>query len=216
MSLRFRLTVLLGLLLPAAAFAAPPAPASAPKAGSDYHVIEGGAPLAPLAGQVEVVEVFGYWCHHCADFQPKLEAWKRGLPKDVRLTYLPMPSGEDDALARGFFASQAAGTLARTHEATYAAIHETGMLPRQPTADEVAAFYGQLGLDAARLKSLMDSPATAARLRPAWEFATRSGVEGTPTLIVNGRYRIDGGSLDQRLRVADQLVARERAAARGR
>lgn len=206
------LAMLLTLLLPVAAIAAPPAPA--PVAGTDYAIIEGGTPLAPLAGKIEVVEIFGYWCHHCADFQPRLEAWKSKLPADVRVTYLPLPHGNDDAFARAFFASQAGGTLARTHDAIYQAVHRDSTLPKNPSIDELAAFFSQLGLDGARLRGLMDSPAVVARLKPAWEFASRTGVEGTPTLIVNGKYRIDAGTHEQRLRVADQLIARERAASR--
>ena len=206
-----RFSLLLTLLLPFAAFAATPAAPFA-VAGTDYQVIEGGTPLAPLAGKIEVVEIFGYWCHHCAAFQPKVEAWKSKLPVDVRFTYLPLPSGDADPFARAFFASQAAGTLARTHDATYVAIHDEHTLPKNPSIDELAAFYGQLGLDGSRLKALMESPAVVARLKPAWEFAHRSGLEGTPTLIVNGKYRIDAGTHEDRLRVAEQLIARERAA----
>ena len=62
----------------------------------------------------------------------------------------------------------------------------------------------------------MGSPAIVAKLKPAWEFATRSGLEGTPTLVINGKYRIDGGSYEDRLRIAGELIARERAAAKSR
>ena len=209
--MRIRLSLLLALLLPFGTVAASP---DAPVEGTDYHVIENGAPLAPLAGKIEVVEVFGYWCHHCADFQPKVEAWKAKLPKDVRFTYLPLPNGPADPFARAFFASQAAGTLARTHDATYVAIHTDHSLPRNPTADELAAFYGRRGVDGAKLRALMDSAEVVARLRPAYDFAMRSGLEGTPTLVINGKYRVDGGTHEERLRIASQLIARERAGAR--
>lgn len=209
----FRLSFLLALLLPFGTLAASPA---APVEGTDYHLIEGGTPLAPLDGKIEVVEIFGYWCHHCADFQPKVDAWKGKLPKDVRFTYLPLPNGADDPFARAFFASQAAGTLARTHDATYQAIHTDHSLPKNPTADELAAFYSQIGVDGAKIRTLMASPAIVAKLKPAWEFATRSGLEGTPTLVINGKYRVDGGTHENRLLIANQLIARERAAAKAR
>ena len=210
--MRFRLSFLLALLLSAGIATAASTAPDAPVEGVDYEVIEGGTPYAPLAGKIEVVEIFGYWCHHCAEFQPKVEVWKSTLPRDVRFTYLPLQYGEDDPFARAFFASQAAGTLARTHDATYVAIHTDGTLPRNPTVDELAAFYADRGVDATRLRALMDSPAVLAKLEPARDFAARSGLEGTPTLVVNGKYRIDHGSHEARLRVASQLIARERAA----
>lgn len=209
-----RLGLLLALLLPFTALAAAPAPAGpAPVAGTDYQVIEDGAPYAPVAGKIEVAEVFAYWCHHCADFEPRFAAWKAKLPPDVQVAYVPLPAGPADPFARAFFAAQAAGQLETTHAATFRAVHVERSLPRNPTVDELASFYGQLGLDAAQMKAAMESGAVAGRLKPARDFAVRSGVEGTPTLIVNGRYRVAGRTLDEALRIADHLIARERAAA---
>jgi thiol:disulfide interchange protein DsbA len=58
----------------------------------------------------------------------------------------------------------------------------------------------------------MESAAVGARLEPAYQYAISSGVEGTPTVIVNGRYRVTGRTLDDILRITDHLIARERAA----
>lgn len=206
-----RLAVLFALviaLLPVLAWSAPAVE------GRDYALIEDGAPYQPLAGSIEVAEVFAYWCDHCARFQPMVEAWQRKLPKDVRLSYVPLPSGRDDAFARGFFATQAAGALAKVHAPLFVAVHDEQLVPRNPSIDELSAWYGQRGLDAAKLRAAMASPALADRLAEAHQFAVRSGVEGTPTLIVNGRYRILGRSLEELLRNADAVIAQLRTPAR--
>lgn len=195
-------------LLPVLAWSAPAVE------GRDYALIEDGAPYRPLAGRIEVAEVFAYWCDHCARFQPMVEAWQRKLPKDVRLSYVPLPSGRDDAFARGFFATQAAGALAKVHAPLFVAVHDEQLVPRNPSIDELSAWYGQRGLDAAKLRAAMASPALADRLAEAHQFAVRSGVEGTPTLIVNGRYRILGRSLEELLRNADAVIAQLRTPAR--
>ena len=67
--------------------------APAPVAGTDYVEIANGQPLEPLDGKVEVVEIFGYTCPHCATFAPLMSAWKSIAPADVRITYLPAPFG---------------------------------------------------------------------------------------------------------------------------
>ena len=208
-------SLVLAFALLAAALPGAAQPA-APVEGVDNALIADGQPLAPLAGQVEVVEVFGYWCHHCANFAPKLAAWKAKQPKDVRVTYLPLPGSPADPLARAYFAAEAKGALAKTHAATFRAIHDARSLPRNPTVDELAAFHGTLGLDVAAMRQAMASDATGAKLLPAREFALRSGVEGTPTLVVNGKYRVTARTLDDTLRVASYLVDRERAASRRR
>lgn len=204
---RFSSLLLLVLaLVPALAWSAPAVE------GRDYVLIEGGTPYQPLAGKIEVAEVFAYWCNHCARFQPLLDSWKRKLPRDVRLTYVPLPSGSNDAFARGYFATQANGTLARVHAPLFAAIHESKTLPSNPSIDELSAWYGQQGLNAAKLKAAMENPKLADKLADARRFAVRSGVEGTPTLIVNGRYRILGASMDEILANADAVIAQLRAA----
>jgi thiol:disulfide interchange protein DsbA len=40
----------------------------------------------------------------------------------------------------------------------------------------------------------------------------RSQITGTPSLIIDGKYRVQAASHEQLLRVAGQLVAMERAA----
>ncbi len=204
------LALMLFALLPLATVAAPAPPLVE---GEDYAVIEGGQPYAPLAGKIEVVEVFGYWCPHCADFQPALSAWKRKLPADVRLTYVPAVFSDGDAFARGYFAARHFGALARTHDAMFPAIHVEGLLARNATVDEIAAYYGRQGLDADKVRAYMVGPATGADLAYARDFALRSGVQGTPTLIVNGRYRVQPHSQDDALRITSQLIAQLRAAA---
>ena len=77
------------LLLALLALTACAAPSSAPVEGRDYEVIAAPGPFAPLAGKIEVVEVFGYPCIHCAHFEPVLEAWTAKLPRDVRFTAVP-------------------------------------------------------------------------------------------------------------------------------
>ena len=198
------------LLMPLAALAAVPA---APLAGEDYVLIDGGQPYQPLAGKtIEVIEVFGYWCHHCAEFEPQVEAWKQKLPADVRFTYVPAVFSDDDAFARAYFAASDAGALGRTHDDMFRAIHDDRILASNATIDEIAWFYGEHGLVPAKMKAAMTSPAMTARLQRARDFALRSGVEGTPSLVINGRYRVRGRTHDDTLRIASQLIAQLRAA----
>ena len=82
--------LLLLVLLPLAAFAAP---APALVEGQDYVLIENGQPWRPLDGKVEVVEVFGYTCPHCAHFQPKVSVWARKNAKTVNFIPMAAPFG---------------------------------------------------------------------------------------------------------------------------
>ncbi|HEV8693559.1 MAG TPA: thiol:disulfide interchange protein DsbA/DsbL [Lysobacter sp.] len=210
------LGLLLGLLLvPSAAFAAKPAPAPALVAGTDYETIENGAPFEPVAGKIEVVEVFGYTCPHCAHFEPALEAWKAKLPADVKFTPVAAPFGSYwTPYAKAYFAAKTLGIADRSHEAVFHALHEEGSLPRNPTDDEIANFYAQYGVQPAHFLATFNGAAVEALMQRADAFVRSSGVEGTPTMIVAGKYRVmtAGRTYEDILRIIDQLVARERAA----
>ena len=203
---RTLLSLLFALLLPAAAFAATPA-AFVPTQGVDYVVIDAAQPYRPLQGKIEVVEVFAYWCPHCAAFQPVVDAWKRRLPKDVRFTYVPLTTESGDALSRGYFATEALGAVERTHAALFRAMHDEGTMPMNPSDVELQGWLVGQGLPAAKLKAAWASPAMAAELHHASAFEHAVDIEGTPTLVVNGRYRITSGDHESMLRTADALIA---------
>jgi protein dithiol oxidoreductase (disulfide-forming) len=205
---------------PAPAPAAPAADASpvegpAPVAGTDYVEIPGGAPFAPAVGKVEVVEVFGYTCPHCASFEPMLEAWEARQPEHVRLVRVPAPFGGFwTPYAKAYFAAQELGLEEKTHQAVYDAIHVQGTLPAAPTVatdEQLARFYAGHGADAKAFAERMGSYSVQAKLRRAMTFIMRSGVDGTPTLVVAGKYRVNGKSAADTLRIADHLIALERA-----
>ena len=207
------LLITLLALLPAVALAAAP-PAPEPMEGRDYEVIADGKPFAPLAGKVEVVEVFGYTCVHCAHFEPTLAAWKKKLPRDVRFTPVPAAfGGYWIPYARAFYAAQQLGVQEHTHQAVFDALHRIGSLPIQnASADEIAGFYASQGVDRARFTAALRGPEVDARVAQAREWVQAAGVDGTPALIVNGKYRVIGGrDYDERLRIVDRLIARERA-----
>lgn len=199
--------LVLMLLLPVAGRAAVPA---APVEGRDFVAIDGGAPFAP-APDIEIAEVFAYSCSHCWELQSALEAWKGSLPKGVRLTYVPAVYSIEDPFARAFFAAEQAGATPRLHEALYRAVHVYGTLAHNATIDELAAWFGQHGLDPARMRAAMLAPAMDARMRAGHDFALRSDIPGTPTLIVAGRYRVTARTRDDTLRIARQLAERLRA-----
>lgn len=193
----------------------PEAAADQLRPGVDYAEIQGGQPYEPLAGKIEVVEVFGYVCPACAAFEPAFTAWKARQPADVRVTYVPAPYGPQwIPYARAFYVSESMGLVAKTHTPLFHAIHISGALPgegKQPNEAAVAAWYGQYGADPKRFLSEMHSFATEAKMKRGTQFMMRSQVGGTPTLVVDGKYRVLGRSYEDMLRITDALIARERA-----
>lgn len=193
----------------------PFAPAQAQQAlpglteGVQYRTIEGGRPYQPLPpGMVEVAEVFAYTCPHCAHFSPMLETWAKQLPAHARLVLVPGVFGRDDPWSRVFFAAQTAKSLGVLHPRLFAAVHETGELPRNASVEQIAAFANRVqGVNASALKTALgDDASLLPKLKHAYEFAGRSRIDGTPSLIVGGRYLILGNSYDNLLANARAVV----------
>ena len=197
-------------LLPFAAAAATPQPALVE--GTDYEVIEGGTPFAPVKGKVEVVEVFGYTCPHCAHFQPTVSAWAKKNAKVVNFIPMAAPFGGSwQPYAQAYYAAQVLGVAEKSHDAMFLALHTDGTLPlRNATQEEIAPFYARYGVDATKFAAAYDGAAAAQRMEQAGQFIRRSGVESTPTLVINGKYRVVGHDFAETLRIADALIARER------
>ena len=174
-------------------------------------------PYAPLNGQVEVVEVFGYVCPACARFAPEVSAWKKKQPADVRVTYVPVVFGPVwKPYAHAFYAAQSKGLVDKSHDAVFSAIHLQRSLPGEgkPPANpaQIAQWYAQYGVDAKEFVALMNSFGTNSQVARGMQFAKNAGAESTPTNIVNGKYRVTGGqTYADVLRIADHLVAMERA-----
>ena len=198
----------------------PAPPPSAPKgpepvAGTDYEVIDGGQPFQPTEGKIEVVEVFGYVCPACFRFQPLISPWKAGLPSDVNFVYVPaMFGGTWDDYARAFYAAQTLGVQEKTHEPLFQAIHIEHKLKGElghDSVQDIANFYTGYGVDAKKFTDTMASFGVAAQTNRAKQFALRSQIHGTPSLIVDGKYLVKGTSFQSMLDITDHLIARERA-----
>ncbi|BCT92421.1 hypothetical protein LYSHEL_14450 [Lysobacter helvus] len=184
--------------------------------GRDYVEIKDPQPWMPLNGKIEVVEVFGYVCPACAAFNPLVEAWKAKLPADVRFSYVPAPFGPEwNPYAKAFYVADSMGLVNRSHDALIRAIHVEQTMPGEgdPVDEQaIANFYGKYGANPKEFLSTMNSFTVAAQVNRGKQFMQRTNANSTPTLIVNGKYKVTGTSFEDMLRIASALIAQERAA----
>lgn len=185
-----------------------------PVAGTDYVEIASGQPFKPGNPNIEVVEAFGYTCPACAQFEPVLSGWAARLPADVEFIPVPAPFGGFwMPYAKAYYAAEGAGIIGQSHDAMFEAFHLRGELNHESTEPEIAQFYAQFGADPAEFARNMSSFAVNAKINRARQFLQRTGVDATPTLVVDGRYRVIGGnSWEDKLRIADHLIAMRREA----
>lgn len=203
-------TIQLAIYITALAFVAGPLAAQQYQEGTHYERIS-GADVADGDGTIEVVEAFSYMCPYCKDFQPLVSEWHEGLPANVEFRRAPVVFRASwEPYARAYYAADVLGILDRSHEALFRALHDQ----RQPlrTLDDLADFHAQFGVDAEEFESTAKSFAVESRMRMANASLGKWQIRSTPTLIINGKYRVSplrGGTLEAVLDVADYLIARE-------
>ncbi|HEX5304510.1 MAG TPA: thiol:disulfide interchange protein DsbA/DsbL [Dyella sp.] len=210
---RLRLFALLGgLMLATACSAGAGADPAAPYTeGSEYVTLPGPAHRYSPEGKVEVVEVFSYGCIHCAHFAPLAEKLRAALPKGVVFKLVPAPfSAEWLPFARAYYAAKKLGVVEKTHLELFKEKFEQNY-PLN-TLDELADFYARQGVDRAEFMRIATSDEATAQMKSDLALIQQWGVTGTPTIVVNGKYRSGQvHTLDQLSALTQWLVKRELA-----
>ena len=182
------------------------------EAGKDYLAIEPPQPVS-TGNKIEVLEVFSYACPHCAHFQPYADTLKASLPKNAAFALLPADfQPRWVAFARGFYVAKALGMVEQTHQAMFDAIYRDNR--PMNSLDDIAGFYAEHGADKASFLSTAESFVVNGQLSHGNAMERNYGIDQTPTLIVNGKYRIIANperhiGFDEMVAIAQHLVAQE-------
>jgi thiol:disulfide interchange protein DsbA len=183
------------------------------EAGKQYVELSSPVPVSK-PGKIEVVELFWYGCPHCYHFEPTINPWIKKLPDDVHFIRIPaMFGGVWDAHGQLFVTLETMGVEDKVHAAIFDAIQKQGKKLAKP--DEMAEFLATQGVDKDEFLKAFNSFGVKSQVEKDKKLAMAYQISGVPTMIVNGKYRFDIGSAggpEQALEVADQLIAKERAA----
>lgn len=164
--------------------------------------------------KIEVVEVFSYGCIHCYQLEPLLNAWVVAQGDDVDFHRVPMATRSLRTLAQAFYTAQELDVLPKLHMPMFENIHDYGLDMTRPQLIR-RMFVTQGGVDEEEFTRTFDSFAINTRVRQADAQTRLYRVQGTPTIIVDGRYLVDtvsAGSTEGMLLVVNHLIAMERAA----
>lgn len=181
------------------------------KEGVDYDRI---APPQPTVepGKIELREFFWYGCPHCYHFEPDLNAWLKKKPAGVEFVRQPaIFNPRWGAHAKAFFTAEALGVLEKVHGDFYDAIQNKK--EALESEEDLAKFFAAHGVADADFRKAYKSFAVDTKMRQAEDMAARYGVTGTPSLIVNGKYRVEPGkakSFPRMLEIVEELVKREK------
>ena len=179
--------------------------------GREFNTLKDPVPV-PGGGKVEVIEFFGYWCPHCAAFEPTLEAWARKLPADVNFRRVPVAfSPAQESYQRLYFALEALGAVNAAHSKIFIAMHQNRQ--RLDKDADIAALLQANGVDGAKALDAMKSFSVATKVSQARQATQAYKIDGVPTVAVQGRFITSvgqAGTPERTVQVMDALIQRAR------
>jgi thiol:disulfide interchange protein DsbA len=195
--------------------------------GKNYFLIETPRPPPLAHGKVQVTEVFSYACPACNVFLPTMNKLVRSLPANAVVDYIPASfnSSEDwPVFQLAFCTAQALGIAEQWHDAMFDAVWHTNELAvidpvsgrlkeRLPTIEDLARFYNRhAGVPVEKFLSTAKSFSIDLKVRSAEDLIKAYGIDRTPTIVVNGKYRLhvqSAGGPDEVIELVKWLVAKE-------
>ena len=194
--------------------------------GVNYFLIQPARIPAVPAGKVEVTEVFSYACPACNIFQPTMHKLKQAMPPNVVVDYLPAafnPAEDWPMFQLAYVTAQLLGVDQQTHDAMFDAVWKGGDLSitdssrglktHLPAIEDAAKFYNQhAGVPVDKFLATSKSFSADLKVRTAQELIVAYKVDRTPTIVVNGKYRLhveSAGGTDQLIDLVKYLVAKE-------
>lgn len=172
--------------------------------GQHYFLVNPPQPTAVAKGKVEVLEVFSYGCPACNHFYPLIDKVKAALPATrVQWRFLPAswhPEEDWKVFQRAYFAALSLGVADKLHDRVFDAVWKTGELATMdgnsmknplPSLADVAQFYErEAKLKPGEILGAAHSFSVDAQMRQADEQIKQYRADSTPTLIINGKYRL--------------------------
>jgi thiol:disulfide interchange protein DsbA len=192
--------------------------AAQPVPGRDYLVVNPPQPTASDK-RVEVVEFFWYGCPHCNALQAPLRVWLKGKPADVDFRRQPAVLADHWVpLTLTYYTLDAMGAVDKLHYEVFDAIHEHRIRLQDPKV--LFDWVEKQGLDKQKFAEAYHSFGVKSRAMRAIEVTRAYSVDGTPALVVDGKYLVSPSMVltpdkkrvdyERYFKVLDEIVARAR------
>ena len=190
-------------------------PAQAQSVGKDYTLIA-PAQATEDAGKIEVIEFFSYGCPHCSDFHPQLSSWIGKLPSDVVVKRVPITFGRGAwaNIAKLYYTLEITGDLAKLDGDVFKAIHAERINLFEEKA--LAEWVVKKGVDPKKFAETFNSFGVMSKVKRADQMAMAYKITGVPALAVEGKFLVGDLGFNEKLIVADKLIAKARAEKSGK
>ncbi len=171
--------------------------------GKDYTVLP--TPQPTSGKNIEVLEFFFYGCSHCYNLRPYLVKWEKKMPAGVELKHVPtIFRSSMEPMARTHYALESIGKLKQLSEPLYRAWNVQNMQLFEE--DKIADFVVSKGVDRAKFLATYNSFSMQSSVSRARQMTRSYKIQGTPTLVVAGKYAISGLQPADTVRVLSEVI----------
>jgi len=178
--------------------------------GKDYVPLAQPQPVADPK-KVEVIEFFSYTCIHCYHLEPLISAWDQQRPVDVTFRREQIVWGKPmEGFARLYAAEKDTGLLARLHKPIFDAVQMQRLNLADPAV--LSPWLKQQGVDANKFMAAYQSFGANAQVARAVKMTQDYAIQGTPTIVVDGKYALQPAQPERLIQVLNELVTQEKQA----
>jgi protein-disulfide isomerase len=149
----------------------------------------GSPSMGSANARITLVEFSDFQCPYCSKAVAQINATLKAYPNDVRLIFKQYPLEDSHPAA----AISAAASLAAHQQGKFWPMHDVMFANRSKLSRQsILAWAKEIGLDMTRFTADLDSAAVRKAVLRDKADGDKAGVEGTPTVFLNGqRYNGD-------------------------
>jgi protein-disulfide isomerase len=145
--------------------------------------VDGSPVTGPANAKVTIIEFSDFQCPYCVLAVPEIASVLKAYPNQVRLIFKQYPL---EIHSQAFLAATSA--LAANNQSKFWPMHDALFAHHNElTRDTMLKIAKDLGLDVARFQKDMDSKEVQQAVKKDMADGDKAGVEGTPTIFINGQ-----------------------------
>jgi thiol:disulfide interchange protein DsbA len=159
---------------------------------SGYAEVDKPAPLSPGSDHRQVEVVFWYGCRYCFSIEDDIRQMQSDLDGQADVSHLPAPLNKTWANhARLYYMIESYGLPWSVHEKAYRKVIESDGKDLA-TKGQIVDFLIESGISRQSASELYRSDEIIDSVRNAYLKLKAYGVSVTPTIVIDGRWLVDG------------------------
>jgi thiol:disulfide interchange protein DsbA len=169
------------------------------EAGKDYQITAPKNKSGPL-----VEEFFNYACGGCYLAENFINQFKNKHP-EIRVKPVPMELRPAWRIyVKAYYIGEKLGVLDKSHAKLFHRIH----IEKKPfrSEDDMRAFFLDIGVIGKDYDGVAHSYWLDTKMRTAKKYTMKNKIGGTPTFLVNGRYKLNNDQLGTYQRIEKAIV----------